>query len=190
MRRGLLALLLVAFACLLWAPRDMVTVHGVLVKNRPGKEAVAALLQKLRERLHAFVAAAARAVPDDPRIQRIRARWSGGLAELSDGGSSLAYSLNKDSIYVCLRAPDGSLPDPNAAMFVLLHELAHVACVSYGHTPEFWETMKYLLEVAHALGFYQYVDHGATPTTLCGHVLGPSPLTCVRDKTCTSALQN
>lgn len=181
-------LLGVAIACLLWAPRDMVSINGVLVKNRPGKENVAALLKQLRTRLHAFVAAAARAVPQDPRIRRIQARWSGDLAELSDGGSSLAYSLNKDSIYVCIRAPDGSLPDPNAAMFVLLHELAHVACVSYGHTPEFWETMKYLLELAHALGFYTYVDHGATPTTLCGHVLGPSPLTCVRDKTCASAL--
>ncbi len=190
MSRWLLGMWAVAVACLLWAPRDMVSINGVLVKNRPGKEAVAALLQTLRERLHAFVAAAARTVPQDPRIQRIQARWSGDLAELSDGGSSLAYSLNKDSIYVCIRAPDGSLPDPNAAMFVLLHELAHVACVSYGHTREFWDTMKYLLELAHALGFYEYVDHGATPTTLCGHVLGPSPLTCVRDKTCTSALQN
>jgi hypothetical protein len=166
----------------------MVTIDGVLVKNRPGKHEVAALLKTLRERLHAFVDAAARAVPDDPRIRRIRARWSGGLAELADGGTSLAYSLNKDSIYVCIRAPDGSLPDANAAMFVLLHELAHVACVSYGHTPEFWETMKYLLELANSLGFYTYVDHGATPTTLCGHVLGPSPLTCVRENTCKTSL--
>lgn len=188
MHHRLVVVLVLAIACLLWAPRDMVTIDGVLVKNRPGKEAVAALLKTLRERLHAFVDAAGRAVPDDARIRRVRARWSGGLAELSDGGSSLAYSLNKDSIYVCIRAPDGSLPDPNAAMFVLLHELAHVACVSYGHTSEFWETMKYLLELANSLGFYTYVDHGATPTTLCGHVLGPSPLTCVRDKTCTSSL--
>lgn len=187
---GLLSLGALAVACLLWAPRDMVTIDGVSVKNRPGKEAVARLLSTLQQRLSSFLDAADSVMPGDPRIRRIRERWSGTLAELvrETGDRSLAFSLNKSAIYLCVRAPDGSLPDPNAAMFVLLHEAAHVACVSHGHTPEFWETMKYLMELAHALGFYAYVDHSATPTTLCGHVLGASPLTCVQEKTCSSSL--
>jgi hypothetical protein len=194
MNRGslvvLLSVLAIGLACLFWGPREMVTIDGVLVKNRPGKEAVAHLLKTLQTRLHGFLDAAERVIPEDPRIRRIRERWSGTLAELvtESGDRSLAYSLNKSAIYLCVRAPDGSLPDPNAAMFVLLHEAAHVACVSHGHTPEFWETMKFLLELAERLGFYAYVDHRATPTTLCGHVLGASPLTCVQEKTCKSAL--
>jgi len=187
-RRILAVVATIAAVCLVWAPRDMVVQDGFYVKNAPGKEEMAALLSSLETRLKKFLAAAPR---DDPRIQRIRQKWSGTLAEIdadAERQGSLAYSLNKDSIHICLRAPDGSLADENTATFVLIHELAHVACVTYGHTPEFWETMKYLLELADALGYYTYVHHGQTPTTLCGHVLGASPLTCIREKTCASAL--
>jgi hypothetical protein len=178
----------VGAVCFLWARGDRVYFEGYYVNNRPGKEQVVALLQKLQGRLHAFLQAAP---TQDPRFQRIREKWSGTLAEI-DGESqregSLAYSLNKDSIHVCVRAADGSLADENTATFVLIHELAHIATHSYGHTDEFWNNMKYLLEVAEKLGFYRYVHHGKTPTTLCGHQLGTSPLTCVREKTCSSTL--
>ena len=183
----LLAALAVAVAFMVWGDMGMVFVDGQYVKNAPGKEEVAAVLSSLQTRLQKFLVDA----PDDPRIQRIRQKWSGTLAEIdtrSEKQGSLAYSLNKDSIHICVRAPDGSLADKNTAMFVLIHELAHIATVSFGHTEEFWQTMKYLLELAASLGYYTYVHHGQTPTTLCGHTLGASPLTCIREKTCSSAL--
>lgn len=182
-------LLAVGAVCFLWGRGDRVYYEGYYVNNRPGKEDVAALLRKLQHKLQTFLHAAP---AQEPRFQRIREKWSGTLAEI-DGESqregSLAYSLNKDSIHVCVRAADGSLADENTATFVLIHELAHIATHSYGHTDEFWGNMKYLLEVAETLGFYRYVHHGKTPTTLCGHQLGASPLTCVREKTCSSALK-
>lgn len=175
-------------AFLLSRPRPMVYEHGHVVKNMPGKEAVAALLARLNAKVHAFLAAAPQ---DDARIRRIRERWTGSLGEIdtdAESEGSLAYSLNKGTIHVCVRAPDGSLADQNSAMFVLIHELAHVASHSWQHTPEFWENMKYLLELADALGYYEYRHHGKDVVTLCGKVLGPSPLQCVREKTCPSAL--
>ena len=174
----------------LWNSGDRVYYRGYFVNDRHGKDEVAALLQKLQSNLHAFLQAAP---AQDSRFQRIREKWSGTLAEIdrdSQKDGSLAYSLNKDSIHVCVRAADGSLADENTATFVLIHELAHIATQSFGHTPEFWENMKYVLEVAESLGFYRYVHHGQTPTTLCGHQLGASPLTCVREKTCASTLTN
>lgn len=183
-----LLLLSVGAVCFMWSRGERVYFQGYYVNNRPGKEEVALLLQKLQHKLQAFLKAAP---AQDPRFQRIREKWSGTLAEIdtdSQRDGSLAYSLNKDSIYVCLREANGSLADENTATFVLIHELAHIATHSYGHTPEFWNNMKYLLEVAETLGFYRYVHHGKTPTTLCGHQLGASPLTCVREKTCSSTL--
>lgn len=182
-------ILAVVLVLLVVGPRTgMITRRGVSVRKAPGHEEATALLQRLQRKLKAFLAAAP---PEDPRIQRIKASWSGTISEIdkeSEREGSLAYSLNKDTIYICLRAPDGSLADDNSAMFVLLHELAHVASVSLHHTPEFWENMKYLLELADSLGFYEYVDHSEGTATLCGRVLGPSPLTCVREKTCESTL--
>lgn len=185
---GAAMLCLVAILCMLWGPQDMVHFQGHYVKNRPDKAEVSALLARLQTNVMLFLE---RAPAQDPRIQRIKQRWSGTLAEIDSDAQeegSLAYSLNKSSIHVCVRAPDGSLADDNTAMFVLLHELAHLATLSYGHTPEFWETMKYVMEVAEKTGVYTYVDHGAQRVTLCNRVLGPSPLTCVRQKTCGSAL--
>ena len=173
---------------ILWPPREMVERIGVTVRDDPGQDEVAMRLRKLQEKLHAFLK---RAPQQDPRIKRIRGAWAGTIAEIDRGSErdgSLAYSLNKDTIHICIRAPDGSLSDENNTIFVLLHELAHIASVSLHHTPEFWENFKFLLELAEILGFYTYVDHAEGTATMCGHVLGPSPLTCVREQTCASTL--
>lgn len=190
MNKWWLKVAIVAIALLLFFwPRPMVSKDGFSVRNDPGQAEVAELLFKLQRRLHAFLEAAPQG---DPRIQRIKASWAGTIAEIdkeSEERGSLAYSLNKDTIHICLRAPDGSLADENSAMFVLLHELAHVASVSLHHTPEFWENMRYLLELAESLGFYRYVDHGEGVASLCGHILGPNPLTCIKEATCRSTLR-
>jgi hypothetical protein len=167
----------------------MINRDGFQVRNDPGQQEVALLLRTLQTKLFAFLDAAP---ASDPRIQRIKSYWTGGISEIdkeSEQDGSLAYSLNKNSIHICLRAPDGSLATENTATFVLLHELAHIASTSVHHTPEFWANFQWLVELSERLGFYRYEDHGEKNATICGHVLGPSPLTCVRNKTCSSTLQ-
>ena len=44
--------------------------------------------------------------------------------------------------------------DVAASTYVLLHELAHVASVSIGHTAEFWNNMEYLVQKAIEAGIY------------------------------------
>ena len=181
-------ILALSVAYVLAQPRTMVREDGRLVKNSPGRAEVAAFLARLEDRVRAFLRDAP---PDEDRIKRIKERWTGSLAEIdpdAEAQGSLAYSLDKGTIHLCVRAPDGSLADENTAMFVLIHELAHVASHSWQHTPEFWANMKYLLQLADSLGHYTYTHHGQETVTLCGRVLGPSPLTCVREKTCAPAL--
>jgi hypothetical protein len=99
-------------------------------------------------------------------LARIRQRWSGILREASDGRVP-AYTENKRSISVCLRS--GST---DALFFVVLHELAHVASTSYGHTDEFWQHFRLLVDAARSVGVY--VVHDPT-AKVCGHALGDEP---------------
>lgn len=63
---------------------------------------------------------------------------------------NIAFNVNKGyEIYICL---DGR--KINAAMYVLLHELAHITVEEYDHSEQFWKNFKRLREVASGLGIY------------------------------------
>ena len=156
------------------------------VKNMKDAGEAADHLARLDTLVTTFLDAAQKVDPKDERLQRIREKWSGTLSEIPPHADNVAYSLGKNSIYICVREKDGSLADINTSMFVLLHELAHVATVSIGHTKEFWRNMQYLLELAEETGVYTYVDHDEKYESLCGRVLGTNPLSCVKDNTCQS----
>lgn len=157
------------------------------VKRGPGQEAVADRLEYLSGVLTTFLNKADDMYPHDPRIANIRARWSGTLAEVEHPGD-IAYSLNKNAVHVCVRTADSGMQDANSSVYVLLHELAHVATDEYGHPPEFWVNFRWILEVAEKLGVYEYQDFDATKVTFCGHDLGNNVLSCVKRKTCRSLL--
>ena len=66
-------------------------------------------------------------------------------------------------------------------MFVAIHELAHLAAKSIGHTPEFWENMRILLKTASKLELdneviYKPVKYSETPQKYCGMTIHSSPL--------------
>ena len=55
-------------------------------------------------------------------------------------------------------------------------ELSHIMTPETGHTPLFWDNMKYLLEVATSKGIYTPVDYSKTPTHYCGMDITDTPL--------------
>ena len=158
------------------------------VRNVKDAESAADQLERLTQRVEKILGSGGHP-HSDPRITRIRTRWNGTLAEL-DGqrAGNIAHSVGKRAISICIRDPNGALADDNACMFVIIHELAHIATHSIGHTPEFWLNMKYLLEVAEHARAYTYTDHDRDHVMLCGRVLGTSPLTCVKEGSCKSAM--
>lgn len=156
------------------------------VKNLPDAHEAASHLATLDTLLTRFLAYLESRSPDDRCLVRIRERWSGTLSETPGNADNVAYSIGKNSIYICVREKSGKLADVNTSMFVLIHEIAHVATDSIGHTREFWRNMKYLLEMAEEAGVYTYVNHDKTSESLCGRTLGSNPLTCVKEKTCAS----
>ena len=48
-------------------------------------------------------------------------------------------------------------------MFVAIHELAHLMSKSIGHTAEFWDNMRFLLEKGISTGLYNHIDFGKHP---------------------------
>lgn len=126
-------------------------------------------------------------VPGDKRFANIRTRWSGRLVEI-DGTDNIAYSMDKRDVSLCVRRKDGSVENYNDLMFVLLHELSHIANDTYGHDDTFWKTFKFVLEVADATGVYTFQDYGRDSVTVCGKVISTTPLACVKSGECFSEL--
>ena len=164
-----------------------VTGKAYLVKNEKGSSAVADRLAEMESHARRFLHAAKAMYPDDARLCNIVKRWNGTLSETPENAKDVAYSISKKSIFICVRAKDGvSIADFNTCIFVLIHELAHVATNNWGHTKQFWANMQFLLEVAESTGFYTYQNFGESRETYCGRELTVSPLTCLKQGQCRS----
>ena len=174
----------------LWSPMTWcASSSGKLfyVKRGPGQELVANRLELLTRQMHELLDAADAMYPGDARIANVRARWTGTLSETEQEGD-IAFTMSKQTVSVCVRAPRGGLESENTTMYVLLHEIAHVATNTYGHTPVYWRNFRWFLEIAEKLNFYTYQDFDAIQTTFCGHSLGNNVLSCVKKKTCKTLL--
>lgn len=107
--------------------------------------------------------------------RRLLARYSpDSLAENSprnpEGDTS--YTVDKGSLVaLCLRrggVAQGELHDIDLLMFVMIHEMSHIAVEAIDHPPEFWSAFKFLLGEAAAAGVYRPVDYRRAPVTYCG----------------------
>jgi hypothetical protein len=84
-------------------------------------------------------------------------------------GEKLAFCLNKK------KSNNENLIDPNTLSFVAFHELAHIMTESVGHTDEFWQNFKFLLEHAVELKLYTPVDYKKEPENYCGMDITDNP---------------
>jgi|TARA_B110001469_G_C9632407_1_gene316524 hypothetical protein len=100
------------------------------------------------------------------------------LTENIPGSQHVAYSVNKgDELSICLRDIETErFIDTNTVRFVAIHELSHIMSRSSGHTTEFWDNMKFLLEKAVTQGVYTPEDYQKRPVNYCGIEITSSPL--------------
>ena len=83
----------------------------------------------------------------------------------------VAYTENKgDKMAFCTttKRNSGKIIDINTLTYVAIHELAHVACESIGHTEEFWNIFKTMLIEASRIEIYKPVDYSDKPVSYCG----------------------
>lgn len=81
-----------------------------------------------------------------------------------------SYTINKgEKIVFCLRSKLlDNIHDTNTLMYVVIHEMAHVGCPEYGHTPLFKKIFKFLLQHSIIIGIYKPVDYRINPQNYCG----------------------
>ena len=115
--------------------------------------------------------------PDSDTANRLYTRWNNcELKETNSSEKSAAYTLNKSTeIRLCIRTMDGKFENPNTTMFVALHELGHMASLSYGHNEEFKEKFVFLTHLASKLGLYKPEDFISNPKTYCGVEINTTP---------------
>jgi len=113
----------------------------------------------------------------DHRVERLKDNYKPDrLSEGVDTPGYTSYSINKgEKIVLCLRNHD-KLMDINTMMFVVLHEYAHLATESIGHTEEFWDNFKWILEEAINIGIYTRQDFKNKNVDYCGIKITSSPL--------------
>jgi hypothetical protein len=112
-------------------------------------------------------------IPNGPISQRLYNRWTkirkdpNGIREINKNDiNSAAYSVNKNQVRLCVREKN-TFQDLNTGFFVLLHELAHIMSITYGHLDEFYYNFEFLVDLATKLELYKYVDYSESPETYC-----------------------
>ena len=100
------------------------------------------------------------------------------ITENIPGSVYVAYSVNKgEELSLCIREKDTEkFIDDNTIIFVAIHELSHIMTPETGHTPLFWDNMKFLLEQASSQGIYMPVDYSQSPVEYCGMDINSTPM--------------
>lgn len=148
------------------------------VQIRDDSKEAADLIAKIKQRLITLLEHMERTFGlDDERVARLKLNFRPDrLKEGVDTPGYTSYSINKgEQIVLCLRNGD-KLVDINTMMFVVLHEFAHLASVSIGHTQEFWDNFRWILEESINIGIYVKQDFDKKSVEYCGMDITSSPL--------------
>lgn len=151
-----------------------------LVQSLPDKQQAADLLANIRKKLETLTKHLEKIAPQDERTIRIVMNFQpSAIQEGKESSKHTSYSINKgEKIVFCIRSKSNKkeLVELNTMMFVALHELAHIATESVGHTDEFWANFRWILEEAVNVGVYVEQDFRSRPQPYCGITITDSPL--------------
>ena len=148
------------------------------VRKLPDKLDAANKLAKLSSSLTKLVEYVYKNDRNREGVKQLKKRFnSRNIIENTPGGKYTAYSVNKgQQLAICLRnADDDKFINDNLVYFVSIHEMAHVMTDEIGHTPKFWDNMKFLLENANKIDIYKPEDYSKNPQKYCGIEIDSTP---------------
>jgi hypothetical protein len=150
------------------------------VRERHRLQESADLLAKVTEKCHKLVIYLHEKHPENDCVQRLVKNFNPKkIVEISPTSSYTAYSENKgEKIAFCLNVTKGgkeNLIDEHTLTFVAIHELSHLSCSSIGHTTQFWDNFKFLLQNAKEAGIHDPVDYSQKPTEYCSMKITDNP---------------
>jgi len=136
------------------------------------------LIAKIREKLVVLMEHLEKSYSlNDERVRLLKKNFRPDrLKEGVDTPGYTSYSINKgEQIVLCLRSND-KLVDLNTMLFVVLHEFAHLSTESVGHTEEFWDNFRWILEESINIGIYTKQEFKVKNVEYCGMTITSSPL--------------
>jgi hypothetical protein len=147
------------------------------VQIKEDAQEAADLIAQIREKLILVSDHLIKTYPNEDRTIRLKQNFKpNNIKEGIDNPNYTSYSINKgEQIVLCLRSHN-KLMDLNTMMFVVLHELSHICTLSIGHTTEFWDNFKWILEEAINIGVYKKQDFKLNNVDYCGMKITDSPL--------------
>jgi hypothetical protein len=103
----------------------------------------------------------------------------GVISEAAIDKRYTTFTINKQDMHICLRTrnQDDKTYDINLLMYVIIHELAHMANFTAngypieGHGKEFKNIFKMLVKDAIEIGVYRYVNYEIEPKEYCGIII-------------------
>lgn len=150
------------------------------VRERAKLQLAADLLARTTQKLRQLVAYLGKKYPDRANCSRLVNNFDPKtVKEILPTSEFTAYSENKgEKLAFCTTTTkDGDkLIDQNTLMFVAIHELAHLMTVSIGHTQEFWQNFKFLLQNAVNIKIYNPVDYKKKNKNYCGMTITDNPI--------------
>ena len=96
---------------------------------------------------------------------------SSSLREILPCSDHVAYVTNKgEKLAVCRQKEkhESKFIEMNTLMYVLLHEISHIASKSIGHTTEFRDNFSLFLKESVAAGIYYPEDYSKSHVRYCG----------------------
>lgn len=145
--------------------------YGIQEKFNKSDEAVE-LLAELHQYMQTFIKDLNNKYPTDERVKRLVSKFKNcKIQESPDKDDESSYTINKGELMaICLRhkKEEHHFHDYNTLLFVIIHELSHIASISEGHNSEFITNFKWLLQEAKKMGYYEPIDYRTSPMTYCG----------------------
>ena len=150
------------------------------VRERKNITKASNLLARTTEKLEYLVENLGQRYPDRDNVKRMVKNFNPTtIKETLPTSEYTAYSENKgEKLAFCLnkkKSNNDNLIDSNTLTFVAIHELGHIMTESVGHTDEFWQNFKFLLENAVELKLYTPVDYKKEPENYCGMDITDNP---------------
>jgi predicted metal-dependent hydrolase len=149
------------------------------VRERAKLQLVADLLATTTQNMSSLVKYLGEKFPDRENVKRLKKNFNPTkVKEILPTSKFTAYSENKgEKLAFCTTTTKkgSKLIDKNTLMFVALHELSHIATKSVGHTTEFWENFKFLIQNAEKINIYKPQNYKEKPKKYCGMTISDSP---------------
>jgi len=147
-----------------------------LVKNLKDSQEAADILARINTKILILIDYMLTKYPDNLDIQFLHKNYNPkNISEGYPEEGYTSYTVNKgEKIIVCIRQKNNNFVDENIILYPVIHELAHCAIKEIGHTNKFWDTFKWFLKEAVAIGIYEKIDYNAYNVPYCGITLTSS----------------